>query len=260
MRYAKQIAVPQFGEESQRALSEATVAMVGCGALGSLQAELLARMGVGGLRIADGDSVSLGNLHRQILFTERDAAAGTPKVAAAAARLPAVNSGVRLYTLNERVTRANIARFVGDAGAVLDATDSTDARFLVNDFCVSRGLPWIYCGVAGAAGLVLPVLPGGPCLRCLYPAPLADSEAANCLSAGILPMTVAMAVSLQVTQLVRVLNGSAAPGTLIRLDVWDASVRTVKVGRDPACPCCGQRRFEFLGDASAQNAAEKQMD
>ena len=252
LRHAKQIAVPEFGEETQRLLSTATVAIVGCGALGALQAELLTRMGVGTLRIADADIVSLGNLHRQVLFTERDAAEGVPKVSAAAARLAALNSSLVLHTVAERVTRHTIAAFIGDADLVLDATDNTATRFLLNDYCVREALPWIYAGVAGTGGLILPVLPQeGPCLRCLYPDPPAEEDAATCAVNGILPTTVALAVSLQVTQAVRVLNRTAKPGTLIRLNAWDASVRTAVVRRDPACPCCGARRFDFLEAAGS---------
>ncbi len=255
MRYSKQILVPEFGEESQKALSAATIAMVGCGALGSLQAELLTRMGVGQLRIADSDLVSLDNLHRQLLFTESDAEEELPKVTAAATRLATLNRAVALRTLAERITRDNITAFAADADLILDATDNIATRFLINDYCVRNSLPWIYTGVAGTSGLVLPVLPReGPCLRCLYPDPPEERDAASCTTSGILPTTVALAVSLQLTQLVRILNRTAVPGTLISLNVWDSSVRTTRVSRNPDCLCCGQRRFEFL-DATIPNDA-----
>ena len=251
-RYAKQMAVPEFGEGGQAALSAATVAIVGCGALGALQAELMTRMGVGALRLADSDIVSLDNLHRQLLFTEHDASESTPKVAAAAARLATLNSRVALHTVAQRITRHNLEAFAGEADLILDATDNTATRFLINDFCVRNTIPWIYAGVAGTGGLVFPILPQeGPCLRCLYPDPPAEDDAATCAVGGILPTAVALAVSLQVTQAVRILNRTAKPGTLIRLNAWDASVRTASVRRDPACPCCGARRFEFL-DAAPQ--------
>jgi adenylyltransferase/sulfurtransferase len=248
-RHARQTAVPEFGPETQVILSNATVAIVGCGALGSMQAELLARMGVGALRLADGDVVTLGNLHRQVLFTERDAEEGAPKVAAAAARLAELDRRVAVHGLAERITRRNIASFAEGADLLLDASDNAATRFLINDYCVRSGLPWIYAGVAGTAGLVFPVLPAeGPCLRCLYPDPPAEEDAATCAASGILPTTVALAVSLQITQAVRVLNRSAKPGELIRLDAWAPAVRAVAVRRDPDCVCCGQRRFEFLED------------
>ena len=247
MRYSKQLLVPEFGEKSQKALSGATVAIVGCGALGALQAELLTRMGVGRLRIADGDIVSLNNLHRQLLFTESDAQGEIPKVTAAATRLATLNSEVSLRTLAERITRDNIAAFAEEADLLLDATDNIATRFLINDYCVRNSLPWIYTGVAGTGGLILPVLPReGPCLRCLYPDQPEEGDSATCTTSGILPTTVTLAVSLQLTQLVRILNRTAVPGTLISLNVWDSSVRTTRVHRNPDCICCGQRRFEFL--------------
>ncbi|MEI7901677.1 MAG: HesA/MoeB/ThiF family protein, partial [bacterium] len=193
MRYAQQILVPEFGEESQKALSAATIAIVGCGALGSLQAELLTRMGVGHLRLADSDIVGLSNLHRQVLFTERDAEEATPKVVAAATRLAAINRAVSVHILAERITRDNLAVFAEKADLILDATDNIATRFLINDYCVRNSQPWIYAGVAGTGGLILPVLPReGPCLRCLYPDPPEESDAATCASEGILPTTVAL--------------------------------------------------------------------
>lgn len=243
-----------FGEETQKRLASATIAIVGCGALGTWQAELLARMGVGALRIADSDVVSLDNLHRQILFSERDAEEGLPKVAAAATRLAALNSSVAVHPFAERITHANISAFVGDASLVLDATDHVATRFLINDFCVRKGLPWIYTGVVGEEGLVFPIVPpAGPCLRCLYPEPPAETDLASCVVGGILPTTVALAVSLQVTQALRILNGSVVPGMLIRLNAWAPTVRTSAVRRVPGCPCCGGRRFDFLDNLSAED-------
>ena len=247
LRYARQIAVREFGEEGQKLLSAATVALVGCGGLGCLQAELLTRMGIGTLRIADYDIVTTGNLHRQLLFTERDAEEGALKVKAAADRLATFNSFTRIHTLAERVTRENIGTFAEGADLILDATDHVATRFLVNDFCVREAIPWIYAGVAGTGGLVLPVLPQeGPCLRCLYPELPSDQDAVNCMTSGILPPAVTLAVSLQVAQVLRILNRTVVPGTLVRLNVWEATVRTTTVRRNPACPCCGQRRFTFL--------------
>ena len=257
MRYAKQIAVPEFGEAGQKLLSAATIVLVGCGGLGCLQAELLVRMGVGTLRIADADVVTLGNLHRQLLFTEQDAADGTPKVMAAAARLKAFNSTVALHTVAERITCDNIAAFAAGADLVLDATDHAGTRYLINDFCVRENIPWIYTGVAGTGGMILPVLPQeGPCLRCLYPEPPAEGETANCLSNGILPPAVTMAVSLQIALVLRLLTRTVRPGTLIRFNAWEASVRTSTVRRDPACPCCGLRHFEFLTPNTGTKASK----
>ena len=232
-RYTRQTAVPEFGEATQKMLASATVAIVGCGALGGLQADLLARMGVGALRIADADVVALGNLHRQLLYTETDVAEKTPKVIAATRRLRQANAAVKVDALNARITEENIGVFLAGADVVLDATDNAATRFLINDWCVSRAVPWVYTGVSGVTGLVLPVLPGGACLRCLYPEPPEETP-----PPPVLPTSVTLAVSLQVTQALRVLNKTARIGELIRFNVWTAAVQTVTLNRNPSCPCC----------------------
>lgn len=236
-RFVRQIAVPEFNACTQQALASATVAVVGCGALGGLQAELLTRMGVGELRFADFDVVSLMNLHRQILYTEKDVADGREKIEAATARLASLNSAVRLVPLSEKVTAENMERFLSGATVVLDATDNIETRFLINDWCVAHRVPWIYTGVSGTAGMILPVLPGGPCLRCFYPDQPAYDDVAHPNKGGVLSTTVAMAVSLQVTQLLRILNKTVSRGDLIRFNVWEPSVRLLKLSPNPACAC-----------------------
>ena len=239
-RYLRQVAVPEFGETTQQILSRAVIALVGCGALGGLQAELLTRMGVGELRFADFDVVSLMNLHRQILYTEADVEQGRAKIDAAFAKLSLLNRTVRLVALNEKVTPQNIDDYLTGATVVLDATDNIETRFLINDWCVSRQIPWIYTGVAGTSGMILPVVPGGPCLRCFYPETPEADAISHPNKDGVLSTTVAMAVSLQVTQVLRVLNKTVVPGDLIRFNVWDPSVRVLKLARNPDCFCCNQ--------------------
>lgn len=237
-RFLRQVAVPEFGEATQKLLEKATIALVGCGALGGLQAELLVRMGVGELRFADFDVVSLMNLHRQILYTEEDVEQGRAKIAAALAKLSTLNRAVRLVALNEKVTAHNINDYLTGATVVLDATDNIEARFLINDWCVAHHVPWVYTGVAGTSGMILPVVPGGPCLRCFYPEiPEADAIA-HPNKDGVLSTTVAMAVSLQVTQLLKILNKTVQVGDLIRFNVWEPSVRVLKLAKNPACSCC----------------------
>ena len=239
-RYTRQVAVPEFGGETQAALASATIAIVGCGALGGLLADTLVRMGVGTLRIADADTVARDNLHRQFLFTETDADARVPKVEAAAQRLRHVNATVNVDARNVRVTEANIENFLSGADVVLDATDNVATRFLINDWCVRNRVPWVYTGVSGVSGLILPVLPDGPCLRCLYPEPLDETAAAHPNRDGILPPAVSLAVSLQTAQVLRILNGTVRTGELIRLNVWTATVQTVRLERNADCPQCGE--------------------
>jgi adenylyltransferase/sulfurtransferase len=239
-RFVRQVAVPEFGEATQELVASATIALVGCGALGGLQAELLARMGVGELRLADFDVVSLMNLHRQILYTEQDVATQKSKIEAAVDHLRRVNSAVRLKARSEKITLENLDEYLSGATMVLDATDNSETRFLINDWCVIHQIPWIYTGVSGTAGLVFSIVPGGPCLRCLYPEPPAPEDMAHPNTGGVLSTTVAMAVSLQVTQLLRILNKTVQPGELIRFNVWNPALRTIKVPQNPACACCGK--------------------
>lgn len=255
-RFIRQMAVPEFGEATQQALSSATIALVGCGALGGMQAELLARMGVGELRIADFDVVSLMNLHRQILYTEADVTSQKTKIEAAVAHLRLVNSAMRLVARSEKITAENIDGYLSGATVVLDATDNIGTRFLINDWCVAHQVPWIYTGVSGAAGLILPIVPGGPCLRCLYPEPPAPEDIAHPNKGGVLSTTVAMAVSLQVTQLLRILNKTVHAGELIRFNVWNPSIRTSKVTQAPACACNAGSWFG-VQDANTRNRASR---
>ena len=239
-RFLRQVAVPEFGEATQNLLEKATIALVGCGALGGLQAELLARMGVGELRIADFDVVSLMNLHRQILYTEEDVEQGRAKIDAALAKLLTLNRAVRLVARNERVTARNIDDYLTGATVVMDATDNIETRFLINDWCVAHQVPWIYTGVAGTSGMILPVVPGGPCLRCFYPETPEADAIAHPNKDGVLSTTVAMAVSLQVTQLIKILNKTVQSGDLIRFNVWEPSVKLLKLSKNPRCICCGE--------------------
>ena len=240
MRYAKQTAVKNFGPATQSILRESTIAIVGCGALGSLQSILLTRMGVGSLRIADGDRVTLGNIHRQLLFSEADAEENRFKVDAALTELTRYNREVAIKVVPEFITPQNISEFIRGASLVLDATDDINTRYLINDSCITAGIPWVYTGVAGTQGMIMAVLPGqGPCLRCLYPEPPAKESSANCLTCGILPTTVTMAVPMQINLALQILTGEVEAGTLIRFDSWEPSIRKLKVHSLPGCLCGG---------------------
>ena len=142
-RYSRQILFPGIGQGGQETLLRARVAIVGCGALGTFQAAALARAGCGFLTIIDRDYVEPSNLQRQWLFEESDAAEGLPKAVAAERHLARINSCVRVRGIVADLTAANVAELLGDAQLILDATDNFDTRYLINDFAVSRGIPWI---------------------------------------------------------------------------------------------------------------------
>src|SRR5277367_2802603 len=167
-RYARQIRFQGLGDEGQFALSAARVAIVGCGALGGLQAEALARAGVGSITVIDRDFVETSNLQRQFLFSEEDAAAALPKAVAAERRLRQINSTIEIRGIVADLDSASISDLLNDADLILDATDNFETRFLINDYSVAHSIPWIYGAAVGSYGLMMPVLPGETaCFRCI---------------------------------------------------------------------------------------------
>lgn len=245
-RYARQVALPFVGEEGQDCICRASVLIVGCGALGGMQAQLLARAGVGRLLLADGDVVERVNLHRQVLFTDADAEAGRLKAVAAADYLSKVNGQVEVVPLPVRVDAANVAEYAGQVDLVLDGTDNYPTRYLLNDYCVSEGRPFIHGGILAGGGQVLPVFPGqGPCLRCVFPDMPHNQPTGE--EAGIWNAAVAWVAALQVSEAMKaVLSGLPERFFLHALDMWEPRLRSLPVTRQPGCPCCEKRDFTFL--------------
>jgi adenylyltransferase/sulfurtransferase len=252
-RYSRQILFPGIGERGQEALIRSHAAVVGCGALGSFHAAALARAGVGLLTLVDRDYVEPGNLHRQWLFEESDAAEALPKAAAAARRIALINSSVQVRAMVTDLTPSNIEELLGPAGLILDGTDNFETRYLLNDFAVSRGIPWIYGAAVGSYGITMTVLPGRTaCLRCVYPEPPSGAQP-TCETAGVLNAIVSAVASLQVADALKILAGHAelvAP-RITTLDVWEGGIRQIAgPARDPDCPTCGRREFPFLEESS----------
>ena len=248
-RYSRQERFAPVGKDGQRRIRESRVVIAGCGALGTAQAELLARAGVGFIRLVDRDYVEWSNLQRQLLFDEAGAAEGLPKAVAAARRLRAVNSGVAVEPAVADLTAANAEDLLGDAALILDGTDNFETRYLLNDFAVSARLPWIYGAAVGSYGIRMTVIPGRTaCFRCVYPEP-PEGVQPTCETAGVLgPVTVTVA-ALQAGEALRILSGHGdeVQGGIATVDVWSGSVRQVSPpARDPVCPCCVQRRFTYL--------------
>jgi molybdopterin/thiamine biosynthesis adenylyltransferase len=251
-RYSRQERFAPMGVEGQPRLAAARVAVVGCGALGSVQAELLARAGVGHLRLIDRDFVEWSNLQRQFLFDEDDAREALPKAAAAARRLARINSEIAIEPMVADLTPANITDLLEDAGLILDGSDNFETRYLINDFAVRSGLPWIYGAAVGSYGLKMAVVPGHTaCLRCVYPQSPQGPQP-TCETEGVLgPVTAAIA-ALQVADAIRILTQGAdqiASG-LVTLDIWSGEIRRIaSPARDPDCPCCARREFPHLDGA-----------
>jgi len=248
-RYAKQTRFAPLGEAGQQRLLRSRVLLVGCGALGSVLAETLVRAGVGRLTIVDRDFLELSNLQRQTLYTEADVAERLPKAVAAAARLRAINSGVAIEPVVADVTAANLSGLAAGHDLVLDGTDNFETRLLVNDHAVRESQPWVYGGVIGAEGRVMPVVPGETaCLACLMPEPPAVGETETCDSAGVLGPAVNVVASVQAIEALKLLAGArdALAEGLTVVDLWAGRWRRLAVPRDPACRCCAERRFDWL--------------
>jgi len=257
-RFERQVRYAPFGPSGQANLVSARVLVVGCGALGGVLAESFFRAGVGELVLVDRDVVELSNLPRQVLFEEHHARAGTPKAVAARESLERIGGPTRIEAHVRHLEARNLELLAEDADLVLDGTDNLETRYLLNDYCVERAVPWVYAGVVGAAGLVLPILPGrGACLACVFPeAPPAESLP-TCDTAGVLGPAVLAVASFAAGLGLRILARPDSPpeSALLELDVWHGSARRLSAPRDPACAVCVGRNFDRLHRSGAEAIA-----
>lgn len=248
-RYSRQILFPGIGEEGQERIVHAHVAIVGCGALGTFHAAALARAGIGKLSIIDRDYVELSNLQRQWLFDESDAEASLPKAAAAAKQIGRINSSCQVEAHIADLTASNIDDLLGEAQLLLDGTDNFETRYLLNEYAVREGKPWIYGAAVSSYGLTMPVIPGETsCLACVYPEPPTGAQP-TCETAGVLGSITAIVASLQVSMALQMLarGTETVPRNLTTIDVWTGFMRQLpQPGRDPDCPVCVRREFGYL--------------
>jgi adenylyltransferase/sulfurtransferase len=252
-RYSRQILFPGVGETGQQGLLDARVAIVGCGAWGSFQAVALVRAGIVWLCIIDRDYLELGNLQRQWLFDQCDVLEALPKSLAAARKIAAINSGIEVDPVVADLTPANVDEVLGEANLILDGTDNFETRYLINDYAVSRGVPWIYGAAVGSYGIAMAVVPlQTACLRCIYPDPPGGVQP-TCETAGVLGSVTALIASLQVSETIKILCGGEPSGKITTVDVWTGEIRQVaQPGPDQQCPTCGRAEFPYLnGQARA---------
>lgn len=274
-RYHRQMLLPGFGEDGQRRLLDSTALLLGCGALGSVAADMLARAGVGRLVIVDRDFVEMTNLQRQVLFDERDVTAGIPKAEAAKRKLAHINSTVEITAIVDDVNHTNIERIAGGADVLVDGLDNFETRYLANDLAVKRGIPYVYGAAVGTTGMAFTVLPhtGGtaaweqhpagslatPCFRCLFEELPAPGTAATCDTAGVIGPAVGIVANFQVAETLKILTGNyeQVSRKLLNIDLWANEIMQLGVANareNGNCPCCKARRFEFL-DGSAGSSA-----
>ncbi|MCE9594491.1 MAG: ThiF family adenylyltransferase [Planctomycetes bacterium] len=259
-RFDRQIRFAEFGVAGQERLGAARVLVVGCGALGGSLALQMTRIGVGELVLVDRDVVEWTNLPRQVLFTEAHANDGAPKATAAAESLAAIGGPTKVTAHVAHVDGENLDELARGAALVLDGTDNLTTRYLINDWCVRERVPWIYGGVVGASGLVMPVIPEhGACLSCLFPEPPPAEHLATCDTAGVILPAVQAVTAAQAALAMRWLAASAEQRAtfetwLVELDVWRGEQRRVRAERDPNCPTCGRRDFRHL-EAGGERSA-----
>ena len=249
-RYSRQVLFQGIGEEGQARLMSSRVVVVGCGALGAVQTSLLVRAGVGTLRIIDRDFVEESNLQRQFLFDEEDVRSVLPKAVAAEKKLRLVNSFVQVEGLVEDVNASSIDRLLGGFDLIVDATDNFDARFLINDYAVKNGIPWIYGACVGAYGLTFPILPGETaCLRCVFESAPPAGVSPSCDTAGVIGPIVSVIAGMQSAEALKILAGKrdCVNRKITTVDLWENRHEAIDLPRPlPDCPCCGRHDFPYL--------------
>jgi len=262
-KYSRQILFAGIGEAGQDALLGSSAAIVGCGALGTVAANLLVRAGVGRLRIIDRDFVETSNLQRQTLFEEADASDALPKAVAAERRLRAINSGPQVEGIVADVTPKNAIELLAGFSVILDGTDNFETRLLLNDAAISLGIPWIYAAAVASYGVTMTIRPGdSACLACLLEGAGSDNGHANasgvaameatCDTAGVLNAAVGVIASIEAAEAIKILAGKteALNGRLISCDVWTGKFQSIGVARNPDCRACARREFVYLAGAA----------
>ncbi len=248
-RYSRQIILKNIGEEGQKKLLKSSVAIVGCGALGTVATNNLARAGVGKIMIIDRDFVELNNLQRQMLFDESDV--GSPKAVAAAEKISAINSEIEVKPVIKDLNYSNIEEILIGVDLVIDGTDNIQTRMLVNDVCIKNEIPWIYTGAIGTSGMTMNIIPGKACIRCLYPGVPKTGSLPTCDTMGVLNTATTIMGSIESTEALKILLGyydenQSTNSNLIVYDTWNQSFDSVKVKKNEKCPCCVDKNYEYL--------------
>lgn len=250
-RYARQYIIKEIGREGQDKLGRSRVAVVGLGALGSVSANLLARAGVGSLLLIDRDFLERNNLQRQILYDEKDLAENLPKAVAAKRNLQEVNSEIKIEEAVADINPDTIDQLLSGIDLVIDGTDNFETRFLINDYCLKNGKPWIYGGAVRTEGMSYVVFPGeGPCLRCLFGEAPGAEGMQTCDQVGILAPVAHMIASFQSVEAIKLLAGKkeVVERKLWKVDLWNREFRAVSVEHLKTNPCSGclDKEYPYL--------------
>jgi len=251
-RYARQVLFYGIGNTGQKILMEKTAVLVGCGALGCTSANLLVRSGIKCLKIIDRDYIEESNLQRQSLFDEEDINKNLPKAVAAQKKLQKVNSQIQVEAIVVDLNPSNIETVLENTDVVIDGTDNFETRFLINDYCVKHGIPWIYGACIGSMGLTMNIVPPKtPCLRCVLDTipPFGTTE--TCDTTGIIAPIASMIASIQAAEALKILTGNydALSKGLLKIDLWRNEIKilhTDDIREKSDCITCKQHYYEFL--------------
>ncbi len=275
-RYHRQMLLPGFGEQGQRRLRGSTALLLGCGALGSVIADLLARAGIGRLIIVDRDIVEITNLQRQVLFGESDVEQAMPKAEAAKRKLADINSDVSVTAIVDDINADNIERLSEGADILIDGLDNFETRYLANDVAVKHGLPYVYGAAVGTTGMAMAILPyttngdaewesgdssfATPCFRCLFDQAPPPGTSPTCDTVGVVSSAVGLIANYQVMEALKILTGNfeQVSRRLLSVDLWANEIVQLKVGnaREKGdCPACKHRRYDFLEARSGSRTA-----
>jgi adenylyltransferase/sulfurtransferase len=252
-KYSRQILFTPIGAEGQEKLLQSKAVILGCGALGTAQANALVRAGVGTVRIVDRDFVEESNLQRQMLFDEADARQSLPKAVAAERKLRQINSDVKVEGIVADADSGNIEEFIEGFNVVLDATDNFETRYLLNDAAVKLSIPWIYGAVVASYAASMTILPErSACLACVFPkSPRGLHE--TCDTVGVIGPAVSWAAAIQSTEALKILLGreSELHRSLVAYDLWSNRFQQVKTVRDRECRICVAHEYAYLEQGGA---------
>ena len=275
-RYHRQMLLPGFGEQGQKKLLGSTALLLGCGALGTVIADLLARAGIGHLVIVDRDIVELTNLQRQVLFDESDVAAGMPKAEAAKQKLARINVDVTVTAVVDDINAGNLERLSEGVDVLVDGLDNFETRYLANDVAVKNGLPYVYGAAVGTTGMSMPILPhtrngdapwetgeqnyATPCFRCLFEDAPPPGTSPTCDTVGVVSAAVGLVANYQVMETLKILTGNydRLNRRLLSIDLWANEIMPLKVdsAREKGdCPTCKHRRFDYLDEREGSRTA-----
>jgi adenylyltransferase/sulfurtransferase len=248
-RYSRQVLFAGIGAGGQERLAHSRVVLVGCGATGSASAGMLARAGVGFLRLIDRDYVEPSNLQRQVLFDESDAAESLPKAVAAARKIQAFNAEICTESCVADLSPSSAEALLSRADLILDGTDNFETRYLVNDFALKNSVPWIYAAAVGSYAVTMNILPGETaCLACMFPEqPRGTVE--TCDTAGILNSAANWVASVQTTEAIKLLVGArdSMRRSLLSFDLWRNDFAEIAARlADPDCRACARHEFLHL--------------